>query len=138
MFNNPESMLCECGWLNYRKKSDAVPNKPLDKCEACGKEGKPSRVLDNINLVLIGAEERERRICEHAKSHNLRVVQLSKNRWIVVVEGGYASFSIGTNGQGGGRAYVELKILNGPADWKGTTDYLRANTPELPQYLINK
>lgn len=134
---NPESMRCECGWLNHRRKDDA-PDKPLDKCEACGKEGTPSRDLDTINVVVIAIDERDKRIRQHAESHNLRVVQLSTNRWIVLLDDGFASFTIGDKAQGGGYAYRTMKIVHGPADWQSTGKYIKENTPELPKYLNKK
>lgn len=122
---------CEsCGWITVRTKSN--PNKSLEKCEACGEAGKPVSHMDVACLVMTLADLRSERLRQHADKHNLKVIQLSKYKWIIVEDSCYSSVSYG---DGAVRAFRTMRVVQGSASWQDTAKYIRKNTPDLPNYL---
>lgn len=124
---------CECGWHTTSNKS--APDPPT-KCEACGKDGESKLDSEVACVVATVADIRSRRVIEHAAKSDLMVVQLSKNRWIVVRNDGAAIMNFsGGNEPKESRAYNTMEVVFGPGDWQQTANYIKKKTEPLPEYL---
>lgn len=132
---------CEaCGWWTAGKIRGPGPT----CCEACGQ--KPEIKQDGIQqfqvkfrddvapVVCALAEQVSQRLREHAEKHELQVVQISKNRWVILRYRGEVT-RFGLKDGSASWAYRSLEVVQEAADWKTTTDYIRKHTPELPAYL---
>ncbi len=139
---------CPCGWITLGKGEKDPPT----YCEACHEESigemtddrragdllKPYArySIDVACMVMTVSDLRSKRVWEHAEKHGLGVYQVSKNRWVVLLQRGSTTVKFGTEERPGGAVgYIQLDAVCGPADWQTVMAYLREKTPMLPAYL---
>lgn len=132
-----------CKWLTMNGGKE----KPT-KCEKCGcteesvhhgKKSFKAELREDVACVVAHrADQQSTEIRHHAEIHGLRVVQVSKNRFLVVQDDHPATFGMQKYPEGAEPhkwAFVQMRIVTGPCDYQAAMRYVREHTKPVPEYL---